>query len=134
LPHSTKYVADPRPLKVLIVDDDVDGAESLGCRLEALGCVTAVAFDGRQALERLFAFRPHLAFIDYEMPGMTGGDVVRTLRNSRPGLIARLVCLTGRTQPEDRLACLEAGFDDFIAKPMSPETLARVLGAVRSRL
>jgi CheY-like chemotaxis protein len=114
-------------LRVLVIDDSVDNAEALSAVLSMMGCVTAVAFSGSEGLAAAAGYDPHLAFIDLEMPGMGGCEVVRQLRADHPRGAARLICLTGRGHPEDRRMCLDAGFDDFFTKPLAPESLARVV-------
>jgi CheY-like chemotaxis protein len=118
-------------IRVLVVDDNVDAADGLGALLEVMGCSVAVAYDGPAGLAAATTLEPHLAFIDLEMPGMNGREVVRQLRASATNSTARLVCLTGRGQPEDKRLCIEAGFDEFITKPASPETLAEQLAQSR---
>lgn len=119
----------PSALRVLVIDDNVDGAEALCALLASMGCVTAVAFDGAQGLATARDFDPHLAFIDLEMPGLDGRDVAHRLRTGLVRSFARLVCLTGRGQPEDRCLCLDAGFDAFFTKPISPERLVDMVAA-----
>lgn len=120
----------PSPLRVLVVDDNVDGAELLCALLASLGCATAVAFDGRQGLALAVEFEPHLALIDLEMPDISGIEVARQLRAGPSPSSAKLVCLTGRGRPEDRRLCLAAGFDYFFTKPIFPENLTElVIGA-----
>lgn len=119
-----------RRLRVMVVDDSIDGAQALGALLELLGCATSVSFDGPGALRAAVDFNPHLAFIDLEMPGMNGFDVVRQLRTSHPDRSTWHVCLTGRGQPDDERECLEAGFDAFHRKPMQPDALSDLLFAV----
>lgn len=114
-------------LRVLVVDDSVDGAEALCALLGSMGCATAVAFDVAQGLSIAARFDPHLALIDLEMPGMNGCDMARCLRVPPARSSAKLVCLTGRGHAEDRRLCIDAGFDDFFTKPMLPETLAEVV-------
>lgn len=97
-----------------------------------MGCTTAVAFDGAQGLATAAGFDPHLALIDLEMPGMSGCDVARHLRAGQARSSARLICLTGRGQPEDRRLCMEAGFDEFFTKPMPPESLSEVVAAANA--
>jgi CheY-like chemotaxis protein len=116
-------------MRVLVIDDNVDGAEALSAVLSAMGCTPAVAFDGTQGLALAASFDPHLALIDFEMPDMSGCDVARQLRSGPALHQARLVCLTGRGRPEDRQQCLEAGFDDFFTKPVLPARLLDVLAA-----
>ena len=121
-------------LRVLVIDDSVDSAESLSLLLVVMGCLTAVAFSGVQGLAAAARFDPHLAFIDLEMPGMGGCDVARHLRASNPKVTAKLICLTGRGEPDDRRTCMDAGFDDFFTKPMAPEHLAKLVAASTAAL
>lgn len=121
-------------LRVLVVDDNIDGADSFSVILQALGCITSVAYNGPQALSNAATFDPHLAFVDLEMPGMSGREVVRLLRANHPDRDVRLVCLTGRDSPEDRRLCMEAGFHDFIAKPIAPPTLSAMIVAAQALL
>ena len=120
-------------LRVLVIDDSVDNAEMLSTLLAIMGCATAVAFSGRQGVAAAWGFDPHLAFIDLKMPGMSGCEVARHLRASRPHGRALLICLTGRGQAEDRRTCLDAGFDDFFTKPLTSEALFKVVAASSTR-
>ena len=99
-----------------------------------MGCRTAVAFSGSQGIAAATGFAPHLAFIDLEMPGMGGCEVVRRLRSANPQGTAKLICLTGRGQPGDRRMCMDAGFDDFYTKPMAPESLETVVATASAAL
>lgn len=122
------------PLRVLVIDDNVDNAEALCALLEMMGCRTASAFGGKEGLAAALGFDAQLAFIDLEMPGMGGCEVVRHLRASQPPCSARLICLTGRGQADDRRTCLDAGFDDFHTKPLAAESLAKVLAEANAAL
>jgi CheY-like chemotaxis protein len=121
-------------LRVLVIDDSVDNAEALCAVLSIMGCVTAVAFSGTQGVAAAEGYDPHLAFIDLEMPGMGGCEVVRHLRARRSTSSARLICLTGREHPDDRRMCLDAGFDDFFSKPLAPESLDRLVAETKMAL
>lgn len=132
--NSPSVGTGPQVLRVLVVDDNVDGADALCALLSSTGCSAAVAYDGAQGLAAMVAFDPHLALIDLEMPDMSGCDVARQLRAGPARSAARLVCLTGRGQPEDRRLCLEAGFDEFFTKPLQPETLADLVAAANVAL
>jgi CheY-like chemotaxis protein len=124
----------PAPLRVLVVDDNVDGAQALCAVLSSMGWETAAAFGGAQGLAAAAAFDPHLALIDLEMPDMNGCDVARRLRAPPAESSAWLICLTGRSHPEDRRLCMQAGFDDFFVKPLRLESLVEwVAGAARPR-
>jgi CheY-like chemotaxis protein len=121
-------------LRVLVIDDSVDNAEAMCALLTMMGCSTAIAFSGAQGIDAAAGFNPHVAFIDLEMPGMGGCEVARHLRSSHPEGTARLICLTGRGQPDDRDTCMCAGFDDFFTKPIAPESLESVVAACSASL
>jgi CheY-like chemotaxis protein len=116
-------------LRVLVIDDSADNAEALGALIATMNCQTHIALSGREGVLAAARLDPQLIFIDLEMPGMDGCEVARYLRHARTPNPAKLVCLTGRGQPDDRRLCLDAGFDDFYTKPMPPDTLARVVAA-----
>ncbi len=117
------------PLRVLVVDDNVEGAEMVCALLETLGCVTAVAFDGLQGLAAAVDFDPDLALIDLEMPGMDGCEVARRIRTDTDHRPVKLVCMTGRGQPDVWRRCLAAGFDESFLKPMLPKSLLALVAA-----
>jgi CheY-like chemotaxis protein len=121
----------PPQLRALVIDDSVDSAEALSVLLGVMGCQTAVAFSGAQGIVAAAGFDPHFAFIDLEMPGMGGCEVAQRFRATPRERPMRLICLTGRGQPEDRRTCMDAGFDDFFTKPMAPESLTKVVADVR---
>lgn len=121
------------PTRVLVVDDDTDAAQSLCCLLETMGCATAVSHDGPSGLALANSFRPELAIIDLEMPGMTGREVVQHLRLQGVPSLALTVCVTGNCQPVERQLSLEAGFDAFMLKPVRHDALNQLLAQARSR-
>lgn len=118
-------------VRVLVVDDNRDAAESLCQLLEILGCQTAMAFDGRHGLQACRSFDPQVAFIDMDMPGMDGCELVRELRLQESIPRRWLLCLTGRREPETEKRCLEAGFDRFFTKPIDMDALIKVLDSVQ---
>lgn len=118
----------------MVIDDNVDGAQALCAVLEAMGCATALAFNGAQGLSMATGFDPHLALIDLEMPGMGGCEVARLLRADPARGMVRLVCLTGRAEPEVRRLCRAAGFDEFFTKPIPPESLMELLAGSNESL
>jgi PAS domain S-box-containing protein len=117
------------PLRILVVDDNVDGAKSLALllRLEG-GHEVRVAHDGPAALELARDFHPDVVFLDIGLPkGMDGYEVARRLRQ-QPGLgEALLVALTGFGQEEDRRRSLAAGFHAHLVKPVNPDLLREIL-------
>jgi PAS domain S-box-containing protein len=116
-----------RMRRVLVVDDNHDAADSLGMLLEFLGADVAVAHDGPQALEMLGSFRPEVVLLDLGMPGMSGLEVARRMREDPELKGVTLVALTGWGQREDRRRTHEAGFDYHLVKPADVGTLQSIL-------
>jgi CheY-like chemotaxis protein len=113
--------------RVLVVDDNVDAAVSLGMLLKLAGQEVRVAYDGPAALRQALDFRPELVLLDIGMPGMDGYEVCRRLRRESAVARATVVALTGWGQDEDRRRSHEAGFDHHIVKPVEPSALQRLL-------
>jgi PAS domain S-box-containing protein len=116
--------------RVLLVDDNVDAAESLALLLRLQGHDVRVAHDGPAALRAVAAERPEVVFLDIGMPGMDGYEVCRRLRQLRGVDGVRVVALTGWGQDEDRRRSREAGFDLHLVKPVEPEALHEVLAGL----
>ena len=116
---------------ILVVDDNVDAAESLALLLRLEGHDVRVAHDGPAALAAVEAEPPDLLFLDIGMPVMNGYDVAQRLRQ-RPGLgHLLLVAMTGWGQEEDRRRSQEAGFDHHLVKPVEPDALHQLLARPR---
>jgi signal transduction histidine kinase len=113
--------------RVLVVDDNVDAAESLALLLRLGGHEARVAHDGPSALMLAEAEPPEVAFLDIGMPGMDGYELARRLREQPALRGVLLVALTGWGQDEDRRRTREAGFDAHEVKPVSPEALEELL-------
>ena len=122
---------DPRtPAKqrrILVVDDNVDAARSLQLLLSQLGHQVDVAFDGPAALHAARKAAPDIVLLDLTMPGMSGHDVARQLRQFL-GSAVRLVALTGFGGEDDRRLAMEAGFDQHIVKPIDIAVLKSLTG------
>jgi two-component system, chemotaxis family, CheB/CheR fusion protein len=109
--------------RILVVDDNVDGAESLAMLLEHEGHAVRSAKDGAEALAMAVAFHPDVVLLDIGLPGMSGYEVARNLRGSRGTSKALLIATTGYGQPEDVERAKAAGFDHHVVKPVSLEKL-----------
>ena len=122
----------PDELRVLVIDDDVDAANSLSYLLQISGHPTAVAYGGSMGLRIAQLFKPALVFLDLQMPGEDGCEVLAEAK--RDGTLPRAlyVCLTGSAEPDARSKCLAAGFSFFVPKPMTAEALGEILRAARS--
>ncbi len=113
--------------RILVVDDNVDAAESLAMLLRTEGHDVRVAHDGPAALAAIDADPPDLVFLDIGMPVMSGYEVAQRLRQ-RPGLQnLQLVAMTGWGQEEDRRRSQEAGFDQHLVKPVELDVLRKLL-------
>ena len=120
--------APGRRLRVLVVDDNQDAAESLVALIEALGHATRMAHDGPSGLAAARAFQPDLAFLDIGLPGMNGHEVARAIRASSGALRdMMLVALTGWGAASDMTLSHQAGFDQHLTKPVSREALEQAL-------
>jgi PAS domain S-box-containing protein len=132
-PRSKRATTDggvPQPvtpgLRVLVVDDNTDAAESLATLLQQGGHKVSVAHDGPTALAIGVRERPRVVLLDIGLPGMDGYEVCRQMR--RNGLEESLiVALTGFGQEEDKLKSKEAGFDGHLVKPGDPNELMKLV-------
>jgi CheY-like chemotaxis protein len=113
-------------LKVLVVDDSVDAADSLAEVLKGMGHQVSVAYDGRSALETCEKDRPYLVLLDIVLPGMSGIEVAREIR-ARLGSAVRIIALSGYGQDDDRARSMAAGFDHHLVKPIDPQFLKSLL-------
>jgi signal transduction histidine kinase len=116
-----------RGRSVLVVDDNVDAAESLCDVVAFLGHTVEAVHDGPSALARIRERHPDVVLCDIGLPGMDGYEVARAIR-SEPALAhVRLVAVSGYAQPEDRARARRAGFDAHVAKPADPADIGRLL-------
>jgi signal transduction histidine kinase/ActR/RegA family two-component response regulator len=130
-PSSAPTAAAPlASLRVLVVDDNQDAAETLSFLLKQAGHEVRVAHDGPGALEMARGQRPQVVLLDIGLPGMDGYEVARALREGVGLRNAYIVAITGFGQPDDRRRAEESGFDDHLAKPVEPARLFAMLGAM----
>ncbi len=106
------------PLRILVVDDNVDSAESLALLLEFSGHVAAMAHDGRAAVDMASSFDPEVILLDIGLPRLNGYEAARLIRQLPKGKEINLIALTGWGQQEDRERSKEAGFDGHMVKPV----------------
>jgi CheY-like chemotaxis protein len=115
-------------LRILVVDDSVDGAEMLAAALSAKGYKTQVAFDAPAALRIAAEFRPAIAFLDIGLPVMDGYELATRLRGLPELNGIKLFAVTGYGQESDRERTRAAGFDRHFTKPVDLDTIEAVLG------
>ena len=121
-------VSAPRePLRVLVVDDNRDVADSMAMLLETFGAEIRVAYDGVAGIEAAAEFRPDIAFIDIRMPGIDGYETARRLRARMGADAPKLIALSGLGQDRDRTGGPGASFDLHLTKPVSIDELESVL-------
>jgi CheY-like chemotaxis protein/two-component sensor histidine kinase len=123
--------AGPAPARrrVLVVDDNVDAAQTLAEYLRLEGHRVESALDGESALRIAEMLHPEVAFIDLNMPGMDGTEVARRLRKTPWGRQTRLVALTGMGQLTDVARTRAAGFDEHLTKPAELSRVSRLAAA-----
>jgi two-component system CheB/CheR fusion protein len=119
------------PLRIVVVDDNVDAADTLAMLLELAGHRVFTAHDGPSGLAAILARGPDLVLLDIGLPGMDGYAVARAVRERDRGLF--IAALSGWGQQEDRQRSREAGFDAHLVKPVSPEDLTALLATVARR-
>lgn len=119
---------DGGPLSVLLVEDDADTLEALTIAFQVNGAKVFAARGAREAAEVLSRDQPNVILSDISMPGGDGYELIRTVRSGAAAAVPA-IAMTGHASHSDRAAALEAGFDDYVAKPVDPEV---VLGMLRS--
>jgi signal transduction histidine kinase len=117
-------------LRVLVVDDNRDAADSLGILLGALGAEVRVVYDGASALASAAGWIPSAVLLDLGMPVIDGWEVARRIRRDPVLRHIKLIALTGWGQDEDRERTESAGFDHHITKPVDFDSLHRLLASI----
>jgi PAS domain S-box-containing protein len=121
---------DVHRLRILVVDDNKDAADSLNLLLESMGHDVFTVYDGQAAIGAAQTFRPDVVLLDIGMPQMSGYEVARGLLSAAPENKPVLVAVTGWGQESDRERATAAGIQYHFVKPMSEEVLRTVLGEV----
>jgi PAS domain S-box-containing protein len=117
-------------MKILVVDDNRDAADSCATLLELSGHHVQTAYTGRQGLELAETFRPHAALLDIGLPDFDGYQLATAIRAAPWGRNILLVAVTGWGQEEDRRRAFEAGCDHHLTKPIAAEAVESLLQAV----
>jgi PAS domain S-box-containing protein len=131
---SSAAAREARPLRLLVVDDNVDAAATLGMLLEACGYEVMVENDSLRALEWALRECPDAGLLDIGLPDMDGNELARRLRADPRTRSMLLVAITGYGQDQDRRAALEAGFDHHMVKPVDLDKLAAILAGIAAPL
>jgi signal transduction histidine kinase/DNA-binding response OmpR family regulator len=128
-----KLAGKQRRCRVLIVDDNMDGARSLAMLLDLIGHEVRTCYDGPSALVEVEEFLPEVVLLDIGLPGMDGFEVARRLREQPANSQTLLVALTGYGQAEDVRRSREAGFNHHLVKPADPEALMGLFASVPAK-
>jgi len=113
--------------RVLVVDDNVDSADSIAMLLQISGHEVRVAYSGQDALETAAEYLPDIILLDIGLPGIDGYEVARRLRSHAQLERVKLIAVTGYGQEADRLQSQEAGFDYHLVKPVDAQKLQDLL-------
>jgi PAS domain S-box-containing protein len=119
--------------KILVVDDNRDGADSLGLLLELSDHVVRIAYDGLQAVEVAREFQPEVVLLDLGLPKLNGYEAAEHIRELPGCKDITLIALTGLSHETARSLSKGAGFDSHLVKPVDPDALFRVMAALRAR-
>ena len=119
-------------LRILVVDDNTDAAESLALLLQLAGHEVQVALDGLAALEIASVFRPQVVVLDIGLPGTSGNEVARAMRARPATHRSVLIALTGYSQGEDKIRSQQAGFDHYLVKPPKLDALLDLISSTRA--
>ena len=120
-----------QPLRVLLADDDRDGAATLSTLLELEGYEVRTVHGGQEALDAAREFKPDVCLLDIGMPKITGYDAARRLRQRYGDDCPVLIAVTGWKQASDKILATLAGFDHHVAKPYEPSQLLNLLATLR---
>ena len=118
--------------RILVVDDNVDIADSLAMMLEMMGNEVRTAHDGLEGVAAAAAYRPDMILLDIGMPKLNGYDTASRIRQQPWGRNVLLVAQTGWGQEEDKRRSKEAGFNFHMVKPVDPTALEELLAGLET--
>jgi CheY-like chemotaxis protein len=124
---TSRQVAPDNQRRILVVDDNVDAAQSLERLLRTDGHSVSTVYTGSAAVHAAATFEPDVVLLDIGLPDVDGYEVARQIRSSAAGKEVILIAVTGWGQPEDRQRALEAGFHHHLTKPVEYAALSELL-------
>lgn len=124
-----RSMVNGEPMRILVVDDDKDAVEGMSALLQLQGHQTCTAQSGIAALEVAGDFRPNIVLLDIELPNMDGFEVARRLRKNPETARCIILALTGYGDAENMDRSKDAGFDDYLVKPVEPERLKAIIAS-----
>ncbi|HEY1068354.1 MAG TPA: response regulator, partial [Pirellulales bacterium] len=126
--------APPQALRVLLVDDNADGVDTLAMLFRTWGHEVFTAYDGAAGLDAALLHKPDVAFLDIGLPRMNGYDLAQAIRRELKDAAPLLAAVTGYGQSDDRRRAEASGFRYHLVKPVSPDDLLLVLREAAARL
>ena len=127
MPSADASPSEKAPLRVVVVDDDRDGAATLAAVLEFEGYEVRTEHDGLHALPTIQQWHPNCVLLDIDLPGLDGFDIARRLRRESDNEDMVLIATTGWSRPVDRETAAVCGIDHFLAKPVDMRALLALL-------
>lgn len=121
--HASNGSAPSASKRILVADDNRDGAETMSMLLQLSGHEVYLAHSGAEALEAAKRERPDIAVLDIGLPDLNGYEVAERIRGEAWGERIKLIAVTGWGQPEDKRRALAAGFNYHLTKPVDPTQL-----------
>jgi len=131
-PDKQHYSGTEAPMRVLVVDDNVDSAKTMGWMMEMFGNQVHLAYTGPEALKEAQDFKPQLVLMDIGLPGINGYEVCQTMRRMPELEDAVIVAQTGWGEREHKEMSKEAGFDHYLVKPVDMNALKKLVDTIRS--
>jgi CheY-like chemotaxis protein len=131
--HEPEQSYDTQPLRILVVDDNIDAADSLALLLQQSNHRVNTAYDGAAALREAQALNPHLILLDIGMPHMSGYEVARAISAMKLTERPVIAAVSGWGQPADKERAREAGFHCHFSKPVSESDIQRLLAEVAEK-
>ena len=125
----TSVVAEPsrHHLRILVIEDNRDAADSLRMFLQLLGHEVSVAYNGTEGVAQVHALQPHVILSDIGLPGLNGWEVAQAVRRDPATADVTLIAVTGYGSDEDKRHARQVGYDYLLTKPADPEALLRLL-------
>ncbi|MDV6329532.1 response regulator [Asticcacaulis sp. 201] len=131
-PQSSPSSRAAKPFRVLVVDDNVDAAESIKSVIEDFGYVVQSCWNGRDALTTARTFLPDVLLLDLSMPGMDGFEVAQVLRRDKALSRMKIIAQTGFSDDDSKRRTATSGFDLCLSKPLSVDRLDNMLMMLRA--
>lgn len=126
-------VRSQQPITVLLADDNTDSCEMLSEYLHTMGYQIVLAYNGKEAIQRVEEQPPDVILMDIQMPVMDGLEAIRHLKADPKFVNIPIIALTALAMRGDRERCLEAGADEYLSKPVNLKTMVNLIDSLRAR-